>query len=223
MTKRITQTQCVLTVVYVAALMVANIVEAKQTTMFGVIMTCGNITFPVTYVLSDVFSEVYGYKWSRKTCWMAFAMNAFMAIVFQLAISTPPADGWELQDAFAAVLSSTPRITAASLGAFFIGDAANDIVFSKMRLRQGEKGFCSRAWVSSLAGEIADSMVFIPLAFAGVISFDAMPGMVVAQVAVKMAAETVMLPVTQRIAKAVAKHEEVSTCHEEHTPTASRT
>lgn len=175
-------------------------------------MTGAVIVFPVTYILSDLFSEVYGYKWSRITCYLGFAMNIFMVLVFQAAIATPAPDYWTNQEAFQTVLGSTPRILIASLAAFVAGDFVNDRVFQKMKeKREGMKGFAGRAILSSFCGEIVDSTIFIPLAFIGQMPLTTMLIMGITQVCLKVAYEIVIVPITTIIARKVAKAEEVAT------------
>lgn len=213
MKKTISKTQLYLTVLSVVALLVANIISAKQFLLpFGITMTGAVIVFPVTYILSDLFSEVYGYKWSRITCYLGFAMNIFMVLVFQAAIATPAPDYWTNQEAFQTVLGSTPRILIASLAAFVAGDFVNDRVFQKMKeKREGMKGFAGRAILSSFCGEIVDSTIFIPLAFIGQMPLTTMLIMGITQVCLKVAYEIVIVPITTIIARKVAKAEEVAT------------
>lgn len=206
--KKISELQCLLSVIYVAALMIANVVEAKQSAFFGGAMTCGNLVFPITYILSDVFSEVYGYRFSRKTCIWAFAMNILMVCVFQIAIATPAPGYWENQQAFATVLGSTPRIVAASMLAFLFGDFVNDVIFQKMKERSANsKSFGARAIISSVFGELADSLVFFPIAFIGEMPIKTLAVMATVQVLMKVGYEIVMLPITRSVVKKVSAHE----------------
>ena len=118
MKKKVSELQCYLSIVYVVALLVSNIVANKQLVIpFGITMTGAVFVFPITYILSDLFSEVYGYRWSRITCYASFLANLFMVVVFQLVISTKAPDYWHNQEAFAIVLGNTPRILLASLKA----------------------------------------------------------------------------------------------------------
>lgn len=95
--------QTVLTVTFVACFLIANILAGKQFQLpFGITMTGAVIIFPMTYILSDIFSEVYGYRWSRLTCYMAFGANILMAIVFAIAIALPAAPFWTNQAGFSA-------------------------------------------------------------------------------------------------------------------------
>lgn len=211
MKKKISEVQVVLTVVFTTFLLLSNIIAAKQFQLpFGITMSGGAfLTFPVTYILSDLFSEVYGYRWSRLTCYLAFAMNLLMASIFAVAINLPAPAYYTGQEAFATTLWNTPRILAASLISYVLGDFVNDKVFRHMKGDNStQSGFCARAWLSSLAGEAIDSLVFVPIAFTGVIPMHDMLIMAVSQVAVKMLYETVILPVTNIVTRKVARYEE---------------
>lgn len=199
-----------LTVIFVAALMISNVITSKQVLLpFNITMTGAVFVFPITYILSDVFSEVYGYRWSRMTCYMAFAMNLFMVIVFELVIITPAPDYWQNQEAFQTVLSNTPRVFGASLLAFVVGDFVNDKVFAKMKAKHPDsiKGFGWRAILSSLLGELVDSIVFLPIAFLGLMPVTTLIQMTIAQVFIKTGYEIVILPVTTLVAKKLSSIE----------------
>lgn len=206
MKKSISIMQMTLTVLSVVSLLVANIVSAKQFVLpFGITMTGAVIVFPITYILSDLFSEVYGYKWSRITCYIGFAMNIFMVLIFQIAIITPAPNYWQNQEAFEIVLGSTPRTLIASLMAYVIGDLVNDTVFKKMKEKKvGMNGFALRAIISSFCGEIVDSAIFIPIAFIGQMPFETLLTMGITQVLLKVCYEIVIVPLTAYITKRVA-------------------
>lgn len=201
--------QLTLTVVFTVALLLSNIIVNKQICLpFGQATVGSVILFPLTYVLSDVFSEVYGYRWSRVTCYLAFAMNIVMVLVFELTLAWPYPDSFANQTAFEAVLGSTPRITAASLIAYVIGDLVNDRVFARMkRLHSDITGFAWRAIASSVVGELSDCLVFLPLAFIGTLPVRTLVGIGMAQVLAKVLIEAVLLPLTTFVARAVSKDE----------------
>ena len=208
--EKISYLQTWLTVLFVTALLISNIITAKQVLLpFGITMTGAVFIFPVTYILSDVFSEVYGYRWSRVTCYMAFAMNLFMVIIFTLVIHTPAPDYWTNQEAFQTVLGNTPRIFGASLLAFAVGDYANDKVFARMKENHPDsmKGFGWRAILSSLAGELVDSLIFLPLAFIGQMPVFTLLQMTVCQVFIKTGYEVIILPLTTLVAGKLTKIE----------------
>lgn len=209
MKRNIGKTQCYLTVLYVAAFLISNVLAAKQFLLpFGITMTGAVIVFPITYILSDLFSEVYGYKWSRVTCYLGFAMNLFMVLIFQAAIATPAPDYWMNQEAFQTVLGSTPRILFASLLAFVVGDLVNDKVFRKMKAKhEGMQGFAGRAILSSFCGEIVDSAIFIPLAFIGQMPLKTLLIMGITQVCLKVGYEILIVPVTTAVTKKISSME----------------
>ena len=209
--ERISFLQVCLTIVFVTAMLISNVIPAKQVLLHGgITMTGAVFIFPITYILSDVFSEVYGYKWSRVTCYFAFSMNLFMVIVFSLVIQTPAPSYWTNQEAFATVLGSTPRVMGASLLAYVIGDFVNDRVFRKMKEKHSDelKGFGWRAIISSFFGELCDSLVFLPIAFLGQMPLKTLATMTVCQVLIKTGYEVVILPLTTLVAKKANKYEE---------------
>lgn len=206
----ISMLQLSLTLVFVVSLLISNVITSKQVLLpFGITMTGAVIIFPVTYILSDVFSEVYGYRWSRLTCYMAFLANLFMVIIFSIVIVTPAPDYWTNQEAFQTVLGNTPRILAASLLAFVVGDFANDKLFAKMKEKHpnDHKGFGLRAILSSLCGELVDSLIFLPLAFIGQMPLKTLAIMTVMQVLIKTGYEVIILPVTNFVVRLVSKKE----------------
>lgn len=208
--KNISFLQVVLTVLFVSTLLISNVITSKQVQLpFDIVMTGAVFVFPITYILSDLFSEVYGYKWSRLTCYLAFAMNLFMVIVFALVIQSPAPDFWTNQEAFATVLGSTPRVLIASLAAFIIGDFVNDKVFKvfKEKHPNDHKGFGFRAILSSFCGELVDSLIFLPLAFLGQMPLASLVVMTITQVIIKTGYEIIILPVTRLIVKKVSKYE----------------
>lgn len=208
--KSITKLQLILTLTFVVCLLVSNVITSKQVLLpFGITMTGAVFVFPITYILSDVFSEVYGYKWSRITCYLAFAANLFMVLVFSLVIATPAPDYWMNQEAFQVVLGSTPRVLFASLLAFLVGDFVNDNVFKVFKKNHplDHKGFGWRAILSSVCGELADSLIFLPIAFFGEMPLETLAVMTVMQVVIKTGYELVILPITRIVVRKCTKYE----------------
>lgn len=205
--------QVVLTIVFVSVLLISNIISARLFNFFGFGMTAAVVVFPITYILSDLFSEVYGYKWSRFSCYLAFAINLLAVGVFYL-VSCLPAVIPAQAEAFNSILVGTFSCTLASFLAFVVGDFVNDKIFAKMKKKhQGltnHKGFAFRAILSSFAGELIDSCIYLPLAF---LVFNPIMGfvdvliMIVLQVSLKTAYEAIILPLTGFITKKVSKYE----------------
>lgn len=208
--KKISPIQAILTLLYVVCFIVSNILAAKQYIFIGgTALNCGTITFPITYILSDIFSEVYGYKWSRKSWLTAFLSGLFVVLCIEIAIIMPYPDFWTNQEAFALVLGSTPRTLFASMLAFAVGDYLNDKVFKKMKEKHKEelKGFGARAILSSLVGETIDSLIFFPLAFLGIVPVETMVITGIALILMKVGYECIIFPVTKKLAKKLLNYE----------------
>ncbi len=205
--------QVVLTILFIGVLMISNIISARLFNLFGFGMTCAVIVFPVTYILSDLFSEVYGYKWSRFTCYLAFAINLLAVGIFYLASCLPaviPAQA----EAFNSILLGTFACTMASFIAFVVGDFVNDKIFAKMKKSHegltNHKGFAFRAILSSFAGELVDSCIYLPLAFLvfnPIMSVTDVLIMIALQVTIKTVYEALILPLTTFLAKKLSKYE----------------
>lgn len=212
--RKISVLQTVLTVLFVTSLLVSNIITARQIDLFGLALTGGIIVFPITYILSDVFSEVYGYKWSRFSCYLGFWMSLLTSTIFLLVINSPYPDYFTSAEAYQIVLGNTPRILVASLLALLVGDFINDRVFRKMKEkhRNDHKGFGLRAILSSACGQLGDSLVFYPIAFLGTMPLLTIVQIALFEITIKIAYEILILPVTKVIVKKVSKHERVNLC-----------
>jgi uncharacterized integral membrane protein (TIGR00697 family) len=205
--------QVILTILFVGTLLISNIISARLFNFFGYGMTCAVIVFPITYILSDLFSEVYGYKWSRLTCYIAFTINLLAVGVFYL-VSRLPAVIPTQAEAFNSILIGTFSCTMASFIAFVIGDFANDKIFAKMKQKhqglKNQKGFALRAIVSSFIGELADSCIYLPLAFLvfnPIMSVKEVLIMIVLQVSLKTLYELIILPLTTFLTKKASSYE----------------
>ena len=163
------------------------------------------IVFPISYIINDCIAEVWGYKKARLIIWAGFAMNFLAVALIQLAILLPPASFWNGQEAFSLVFAATPRIAVASLIAFLAGSFLNAYVMSKMKVASKGKRFSLRAMVSTLVGESADSLIFFPVAFAGVVPFNELLILIVTQAILKSAYEAIILPVTIRVVKLIKR------------------
>lgn len=209
--RKTSELQTILTVLFVSCFLISNILAGKQFQLpFGITMTGAVMVFPITYILSDLFSEVYGYRWSRITCYLAFAANLLMALLFTAAIHTPAPSYWGNQEAFQIVLGNTPRVLLASLSAYVLGDLVNDKVFRAMKAKHPHSmsGFGARAILSSLCGEIVDSAVFIPIAFFGSMPIKTLIVMGITQTMLKVLYEMIVLPLNRFVTAKVLRHEQ---------------
>lgn len=198
----------ILMAISTGTMLIANIIAGKQFEVLGLVLPCAVLIFPVTYILSDVFSEVYGYKWSRRSAWMAFGMNLFAVLAFEMALLLPGVPWFEGQAAFETVLGNTPRLLIASLSSYMLGDWVNDIVFREMKKADKDgKRFSARSILSSFCGDFTDSLIFIPVAFLGTMPLSQMAVMIFVQASVKLLLEFVFLPATKACVKAAKRCE----------------
>jgi uncharacterized integral membrane protein (TIGR00697 family) len=153
--------------VFVTALIASNLVATKRAMVGGYVIGCGILVFPISYIFGDVLTEVYGYARSRRVIWIGFACAALTAGLFAISDWMPPDPSWHGQEAFHAVLGQLPRVVAASLTAYVVGEFANSFVLAKMKVLTGGKHLWMRTIGSTLVGQLVDSAVFYPLAFMG--------------------------------------------------------
>jgi uncharacterized integral membrane protein (TIGR00697 family) len=175
--------------------------------VFGITATAGLLVFPVSYIINDCIVEVWGFKKARLIIWSGFAMNFFVVAVAQIAVALPAAPFWEGKEGFNFVFGMAPRIVAASLMAFLAGSFLNAYVLSKMKIASQGKNFSARAIWSTVVGETADSLIFFPLAFGGVIPVRELLLIIGIQIVLKSLYEVLILPVTIRVVKAIKKME----------------
>lgn len=195
----------VLGVLFCVCLIMANLLEVKLVALGPVSATAGLIIFPILYIINDCIAEVWGFRKARFIIWTGFLMN-FLAVVFvQLAILLPAASYWDGQAAFASVFGSTWRILLASFIAFLVGSFLNAYVMSRMKLRDGGRRFSVRAILSTVVGESADSMLFFPIAFLGVVPLAELGWLIVTQALLKTLYEILILPVTVRVVRYVKR------------------
>jgi uncharacterized integral membrane protein (TIGR00697 family) len=190
----------------------ANILVVKPIDLFGIpalANTCAVITFPITYILSDVFSEVYGYKWSRKTATWAFLGTLFCSVLFGITIAMNGNASWTNQEALVSILGNTPQIAFASVFAFWLGDFANDKVFKYLKEKNGSsKLFGVRAILSSLVGKYVDGFVFTFLGLS-FLPLNTKLIMVATCPFVQICIEIAVLPITAWVAKKLKKIENI--------------
>ncbi|NLB81075.1 MAG: queuosine precursor transporter [Clostridiaceae bacterium] len=208
--EKVSNLQVTLTLTLTLCLILSNIIVIKSINLFGVTALANSaaiLVFPITYMLSDLFSEVYGYAWSRKTAMWSLLGTALASVIFQLTIMLKGNDAFLHQEALEAILGNTPKILLASLLAFYIGDWANDKVFQIMKKKSKDgKGFFYRSIGSSLVGKYVDAVIFT---FIG-LSFLPMTTkliMVANAPLVQIAIETIVFPATNFFSKLVKKAE----------------
>ncbi len=205
----------VLGIVFCVCLVAANLLETKVVQLGPIAVTAGLIVFPVSYIINDCIAEVWGFRKARLIIWMGFLMN-FMAVALgQIAVALPAAPFWEGEAGFNFVFGMAPRIAAASLTAFLAGSFINAYVMSRMKVFSRGKNFSARAVLSTVAGESADSLLFFPLAFGGLMPVPELLKMMLVQVVLKTLYEVIILPVTVRVVRYI-KRVDQSDVYDEH-------
>ncbi|NDV59796.1 queuosine precursor transporter [Bacteroides sp. 519] len=194
-------------ILFNVCLITANLLETKVIQVFGISITAGLLVFPISYIINDCIAEVWGFKKARLIIWSGFAMNFFVVAVAQIAVALPAAPFWKGEEGFNFVFGMAPRIVVASLTAFLVGSFLNAYVMSKMKLASQGKNFSARAIWSTVVGETADSLIFFPLAFGGVIPIKELAIMMGIQIIIKSMYEVVILPITIKVVKAIKKIE----------------
>lgn len=208
MKQNISPLYLLLTVVFTTCLLISNLVASKIVVIASVAVPVGIFLFPITYIINDVIAEVWGFRKARLMIWLAFAMNFFAVLFYQFAVALPPAPFWSGQDAFSTILSQTPRIAVASLLAFLAGSFLNAYVMSKMKVAMNGNKFSVRAIASTMVGEAADSVIFISIAFCGILTTYQLVMMMITQALLKTLYEIIILPITQRVVVYIKKKEQ---------------
>lgn len=192
-------------IVFNVCLIAANLLETKVIQLGGLTVTAGLLVFPISYIINDCIAEVWGFRKARLIIWSGFVMNFFVVTLGLIAVSLPAAPFWEGEEHFNFVFGMAPRIVAASLMAFLVGSFLNAYVMSRMKIASCGRNFSARAIWSTVVGETADSLIFFPVAFGGVIAWRELAVMMGLQILLKSAYEVVILPVTIRVVKAVKR------------------
>ena len=193
--------------VFVGVLLISNIGATKLISFGPVITDGGAFLFPLTYIIGDILSEVYGLRAARRAILIGFAMLVLAALTFWLVQVSPPADAYENQEAFEAVLGFVPRIVLASICGYLAGQLLNAYVLVKIKERTKERALWLRLIGSTVVGEFADTLVFCAVAFYGVITGAEFLNYVLVGYLYKTLLEVVLLPVTYPVIRAVKRRE----------------
>ena len=181
---------------FVTTLITANIMAVKLIEVAGLVLPAAIVIFPISYILGDVLTEVWGYRRARRVIWLGFTCNLLAVAAIALGGALPAAGFWDGQAAYDSILGAAPRILAASFLAYLVGEFANAYVLARMKVATKGRWLWSRTIGSTVIGQGLDSAVFMTVAFAGVIPPEALLGAVVTQWLVKTAYEALATPLT---------------------------
>ena len=181
-------------------LVLSNVVgAAKVATLGGLTFGAGILFFPLSYVIGDVLTEIYGYARARRVIWAGFAATFFAAVMCWVIVAMPPAPGWEGQEVYEAAFGQVWRIVGASMIAFWAGEFVNSYVLARMKLWTRGKDLWSRTIGSTVFGQGIDSLIFYPLAFLGVWTTEQVLMVMVTNWGLKVLWEVVLTPVTYAV------------------------
>ena len=193
--------------VFVTCLITANVTAVKLVSIFGLILPAGVIVFPISYIVGDVLTEVYGYQKARRVIWLGFFCNLIAVLAIWLAGIMPAAPFWKAQEAYDTILGYTPRLLTASFLAYLVGEFANSIVLAKMKVATNGRWLWSRTIGSTLVGQGLDSLAFVFVAFIGTIPLRGLIAAIVAQWLFKSIYEAAATPFTYLVVNALKRRE----------------
>ena len=186
----------VVVALFIATLIASNIVAVKLINVSGLILTAAIVIFPLSYIIGDVLTEVYGYRQARQAIWLGFLANLLVVVTIVIAGALPAAGFWKDQLAFDLILGQSPRILAASFAAYLVGEFTNSFVLAKMKIATAGRFLWLRTIGSTLVGQGFDSAIFVAIAFAGVLPGDVLVATMVTQWLVKSGYEAAATPLT---------------------------
>lgn len=202
---------------FVAILLLSNIIGASKPSYIPLpdgsqwAFGAGVLFFPISYIIGDVLTEVYGYARARRVIWTGFAALAFMAFMAWVVVKLPPAAGWPGQASYEFVFSNSWRIVLASMTAFWVGEFANSYVLARMKIWTAGRHLWMRTIGSTVVGQGLDSLIFYPLAFYGLAGWppEQLYQVVLSQWAIKTAWEAALTPVTYLVVGTLKRREGV--------------
>ncbi|HRW06268.1 MAG TPA: queuosine precursor transporter [Caldilineaceae bacterium] len=194
---------------FVASLLTANIIAVKLIQLGPLILPAGVVIFPVSYILGDVLTEVYGYRWARRAIWLGFVGNLVAVVAIWLAGLLPAPVFWQGQDAYNIILGFTPRLLLASFAAYLLGEFANSTVLAKMKIWTQGRHLWARTIGSTIVGQGLDSLVFILIAFGGLMASPELVTAIVSQWIFKSAYEALATPLTYAVVNTLKRLEGV--------------
>jgi len=186
----------VVVALFVTCLITANFIIVKQISIGNLVLPAAIIIFPLSYIIGDILTEVYGYQQARRVIWLGFVCNLIAVVAIWVGKILPSAPVFEAQSAYERILGSTPRFLLASFVAYLAGEFANSFVLAKMKIRTRGRWLWMRTIGSTLVGQGIDTLIVLTIAFAGVLPFSELGRMILGHWLVKTAYEAVATPLT---------------------------
>lgn len=197
--------------IFITCLITANIVAVKLVDIAGLILPAGIVIFPISYIVGDVLTEIYGYRRARRVIWLGFFCNLVVVVGIVIGQALPAAGFWDGQAAYDRILGYTPRLLIASFIAFLVGEFANSYVLSRMKVATQGRWLWARTISSTLVGQGLDSFIFIFIAFWGTSPEASLLSAMVTQWLVKVVYEAAVTPLTYVVVNFIKRKEGMDT------------
>lgn len=195
-------------IIFVTCLLLSNLIAGKMWAVTpDITLPAAVILFPLTYIIGDVFTEVYGFRKARTIIWLGFACSFFAVLIYLVTIGLPHPGYWENQDAYAIVMGTTPRVAVASFAGYLFGEFSNSIILSKLKVATKGKNLWIRTILSTVVGEGLDSVIFIMISFWGTMENSVVLKMILFQYLFKVSYEVLFTPVTYLVVKTIKRAE----------------
>ncbi|MGC0372181.1 MAG: hypothetical protein DGJ47_000888 [Rickettsiaceae bacterium] len=205
----ITTSVLILSILYSAFLIVSNLAGFKLTTICNITFPTVLVFFPLTYILDDIITEVYGFEVSKKIIWSSLSANLIVVMAACLAVYLPAANFWDDQSAFETVFLASPRILVASTIAYIFGEFLNAISLSKLKILTRGKHLWFRSLTSTFFGSAADSIIFCFIAFYGLVDSNILFEMMFIQYCIKNIYAILALPMIYKLSNFLKKQDKV--------------
>lgn len=192
-----------LATLYLAGILSANALAAKLFEVGGVAVTAGAMAIPLVYLTTDLLNELYGARAAQAVVWMGFWANAVLVAMTLLVGAVPASPLGASQQSFDAVFEVTPRVVLASAGAYLASSSLDVQLFALIRRLTGERHFWLRKNGSTAVSQMADTFIFVTVAFAGVLPWAVLLPMMVGQYLVKMVAAPLGTPLSYAVLRLV--------------------
>ncbi|MCR5329030.1 MAG: queuosine precursor transporter [Saccharofermentans sp.] len=207
-TKTVSRLFMCIGIVFVTCLLLSNLIAGKMWAVTeDITLPAAVILFPLTYIIGDVFTEVYGFRKVRTVIWLGFACSFFAVCIYLLTIALPHPGYWENQEAYATVMGTTPRVAVASFAGYLFGEFSNSIILSRLKVVTKGKNLWLRTILSTVVGEGLDSIIFITISFWGTMENSVVLKMILFQYLFKVAYEIIFTPLTYLVVRIIKKAE----------------
>jgi uncharacterized integral membrane protein (TIGR00697 family) len=194
---------------FITCLITANVIAVKVISLGPFVLPAAVFVFPLSYILGDVLTEVYGYRMARRVIWLGFLCNLIFVFFVWVGQVLPAASFWEGQEAYQRILGYTPRLLAASFLGYLVGEFANSFILARMKVMTRGRWLWSRTIGSTIIGQGFDTSIFITVAFIGTPSF--VPIMILYHWLAKTIIEALATPLTYALVNRVKKREAIDT------------